>query len=134
MAISKADFARYLRAFSNGEYEIYSSFYTDDVELTLGTVGVIQGKQGILDFYKAMNRSVMETLTINQVVVDDEGIAADVDMKFTAVADAPDFVVAPMKKGEIIESGVYAFYKLRDGKICSIRTVRSKPQKGPYLP
>jgi hypothetical protein len=130
--MNRQEFTEYTRAFSNCDYDGYSRFYADDVVLWLGSVGEIRGRQGIVDFYKAMNRTVRETLTVNHVVADDGGVAADVDMEFRAIEDAPDFVVAPMKKGEVIRGGVFVFYGLgKDGKITSIRTARSKPLQGP---
>jgi ketosteroid isomerase-like protein len=101
------------------------------VVLELGSVGEIKGRQAIVDFYKAMNRTVHETLTVHQVIADEDGLAADVSMEFRAVEDAPDFVIAPMKKGEVIRGGVIVIYTLRDGKVARIRTVRSKPLEGP---
>ena len=130
--MNKQDFTDYLRAFSTGDYQGYSKFYDENVELELGSVDTIRGRQGIVDFYRAMNRTVRETLTINQVIIDEGGIAADLDMEFRAIEAAPDFVVAAMKKGEVIKSGVIALYTLnKDGKIAHIRTVRSKPMEGP---
>ena len=129
--MNRQEFTDYTRAFSACDYEGYSRFYADDVVLVLGSVGEIKGRQGIVDFYKAMNRTVRETLTVNHLVMDEGGIAADVDMEFRAVADAPDFVVAPMKQGEVIRGGVYVFYTLKDGKITRISTARSKPLVGP---
>ena len=129
--MNRQEFTDYTQAFSRCDYDAYSRFYADDVVLVLGSVGEIRGRQAIVDFYKAMNRTVRETLTVNQVVLDEGGVAADLDMEFRAIADAPDFVVAPMKQGEVIRGGVYVFYTLKDGKITRIKTARSKPLEGP---
>ena len=129
--MNKQDFQTYTRAFSSCDYEGYSRFYTEDVVLELGSVGEIKGRQGIVDFYRQMNRSVREVLTIHQVIVDEGGIAADLSMEFQAIDDAPDFVLGAMKKGESIKGGVLVFYTLRDGKISRIRTARSKELEGP---
>ncbi len=129
--MNKQDFETYTRAFSAGDYEGYSRFYAEDVSLSLGAVGMIHGRQGIVDFYREMNKTVREILTIHQVVADEGGIAADLSMEFRAVEDAPDFVIAPMKKGQSIKGGVFVFYTLRDGKIASIRTARSQELRGP---
>lgn len=132
--MTRDEFTDYIRAFSTCDYEGYSRFYADDVTLTLGTVGEIRGKRAIVDFYRAMNRTVREKLTVQQVIADEGGLAADVLMEFEAIEDAPDFVIAPMRKGEVIRGGVFAFYTLRDGKVVSIRTARSRPLEGPMQP
>ena len=129
--MNKQEFIDYTRAFSACDYETYSRCYTDDVVLELGSAPAIHGRQGIVDFYRAMNRTVRETLTIHQVILDEGGIAADASMEFRAIEDAPDFVVAPMRKGEVISGGVFVLYTLRAGKIAHIRVARSRPLDGP---
>ena len=128
----RAAFIAYTRAFSAGLPEKYSSFYTDDVKLHLSSVGDLNGKKAIVDFYTKMFRTVREDLVINQIVYDDNAIVGDFVSVFTAVEDAPDFVVAPLKKGESIRVPVFVYYTLRDGLISNIRVARSgspgKPQ------
>ena len=51
-----------------------------------------------MDFYTKMFRTVREALEIRQVVYDDNAIVGDFVSVFTAVEDAPDFVVAPLKR------------------------------------
>jgi hypothetical protein len=72
-----------------------------------------------------MFRTVRENLEINQIVFDDNGIVGDFVSVFTAVEDAPDFVVAPLKKGESIRVPVFVYYTLKDGLISQIRVARS---------
>jgi hypothetical protein len=121
----RAAFIAYTRAFSGGLADRYSSFYTDDVKLTLPSAGVLNGKKAIVDFYTTMFRTVREDLVINQIVYGENAIAGDFVSVFTAVDDAPDFVVAPLKKGESIRVPVFVYYTLREGLISEIRVARS---------
>ncbi len=121
----RAAFIAYTRAFSSGLADKYSAFYTDDVKLHLSSVGKLDGKQAIVDFYTNMFRTVREDLVINQIVFDDHAIVGDFVSVFTAVEDAPDFVVAPLKRGESIRVPVFVYYTLRDGLISEIRVARS---------
>lgn len=121
----RAAFIAYTRAFSGALPEKYSAFYTEDVKLTLSSVGVLNGKQAIVDFYTKMFKTVREDLVINQIVYDDDAIVGDFVSVFTAIEDAPDFVVAPLKKGESIRVPVFVYYTLRDGLISEIRVARS---------
>ena len=123
----RAAFIAYTRAFSGGLADKYSAFYTDDVKLHLSTVGELNGKKAIVDFYTKMFRTVREDLEINQIVFDDNAIVGDFVSVFTAMEDAPDFVVAPLKKGESIRVPVFVYYTLRDGLISDIRVARSGP-------
>jgi predicted SnoaL-like aldol condensation-catalyzing enzyme len=121
----RAAFIAYTRAFSGGLAEKYSAFYTDDIKLHLSSVGKLDGKKAIVDFYTKMFRTVREDLEIRQIVYDDQAIVGDFVSVFTAIEDAPDFVVAPLKKGESIRVPVFVYYTLREGLISEIRVARS---------
>jgi predicted SnoaL-like aldol condensation-catalyzing enzyme len=121
----RAAFIAYTRAFSGGLPEKYSSFYTDDVKLTLPSVPPMNGRKAIVDFYTKMFRTVREDLVVNQIVYDDNAIVGDFVSVFTAVEDAPDFVVKPLKKGESVRVPVFVYYTLKDGLISEIRVARS---------
>ncbi|AJP71369.1 nuclear transport factor 2 family protein [Sphingomonas hengshuiensis] len=119
-----AAFHAYCAAFSNADFDRFARFYTDDVVLELGSVPPIHGKDGITGFYRAMFASVRESLTVHSVLADDRTIALDATARFTAVTDAPDFVVGALSKGEFIELRVFVHYELRDGLISHIRVGR----------
>jgi predicted SnoaL-like aldol condensation-catalyzing enzyme len=127
----RAAFVAYTRAFSEGLADKYSAYYTDDVVLRLPSVPEMKGKRAIVDFYTKMFRTVREDLEVNRIVYDDEAIVGDFVSVFTAVEDAPDFVVAPLKKGESIRVPVFVYYTLRDGLISDIRVARSGAPEGP---
>ncbi len=119
-----AAFGAYVSAFSHGDFERFPRFYTEDVLLELGSVPPIHGRQGIVDFYRPMFQRVRENLTINRVTATDTSIELDAITRFTALKDAPDFVVAPLKAGEYVEGRVLVSYRLRDGLISRISVRR----------
>jgi len=119
-----AAFHAYCAAFSNAEFERFSMYYTKDVRLELGSVPPILGRQGILDFYRPMFQRIREQLTVNSVVATDDTIELDAITRFTAMQDAPDFVVGALKVGEYIEGRVLVNYQLRDGLIAKISVRR----------
>jgi hypothetical protein len=119
-----AAYHAYAAAFSAGDPERYGRFYTDDVVLELSSVGRIEGAQGIADFYTAMFRSVVETLTIHSLDATDERLIVDCTSRFTAIADAPDFVVGALKQGDYIDVRVTVTYTLREGRVCHIKVQR----------
>lgn len=123
-ASQQAAFRAYASAFSNADFERFPRFYTEDVRLELGSVPPISGRQGIIDFYRPMFARIRESLTVNQVVCSDTGIELDAMTRFTAIHDAPDFVVGALKAGEYIEGRVLVSYQLRDGLICKISVRR----------
>jgi len=119
-----AAFHAYCAAFSNAEFERFPKFYTEEVRLELGSVPPILGRRGIIDFYRPMFQRVRERLTVNSVVATDDSIELDAITRFTALRDAPDFVVGALKAGEYIEGRVLVSYQLRDGLISRISVQR----------
>ena len=120
-----AAYGAYTAAFSNGDPARYTRFYTDDVELLLGSVPPMNGKQAIADFYTAMFERVRESLTVHSITASEREIVSDTTSRFTAVADAPDFVVGALNKGDYIEVRVIVTYSLRDGLIERIAVKRA---------
>jgi hypothetical protein len=120
-----AAYGAYTAAFSNGDPERYTRFYTDDVELLLGSVPPMRGKQAIADFYTAMFERVRESLTVHSIAATEDEIVSDTTSRFTAIADAPDFVVGALAKGDYIEVRVLVTYTLRDGLIERIAVKRA---------
>lgn len=119
-----AAFRAYTAAFSNADFDRFPSFYTQDVLLELGSVPPIRGRQGIIDFYRPMFQRVREHLTINSVHATDSAIELDAITRFTAIQDAPDFVVGALRGGDYIEGRVLVSYELRAGLISRISVRR----------
>lgn len=120
-----AAFQAYSAAFSAAEFERFAKFYTDDAVLHLtSSVGDIHGREGIIEFYRPMFARVRETVIPEHLEVTDERIVYDATSRFTAVVDAPDFVVGPLRQGEWYDVPVRVVYALRDGLICDIHVTR----------
>lgn len=124
-------FLEYARAFSNADFERFSQYYTDDVRCELGQI-VLERREGIVNFYRAMFQRVRESLTLHHLVADDGGLVADITTQFTAIEDAPDFVIGPLRKGEFMRGRVFVYYTLCDGKIAHIRVARAGEMTGPH--
>ena len=119
-----AAFHAYTAAFSNADFDRFPKFYCEDVSLELGSVPPIHGRQGIIDFYRPMFELVREKLTVNSVEATDDTIKLDAITRFTAIKDAPDFVVGALKQGDYIEGRVLVDYRLRGGLIEQIHVTR----------
>jgi hypothetical protein len=120
-----AAYSAYTAAFSTGDPARYTRFYTEDVELLLGSVPPMKGKTAIAEFYTAMFERVRESLTVHDIEASEHEIVSDTTSRFTAIADAPDFVVGPLRKGDYIEVRVIVTYTLRDGLIERIAVKRA---------
>jgi hypothetical protein len=116
----------YIGAFNRGDFA-FTDFYEDDVILYLGEKAVINGRQGIRDFYTKVFERVRETLEVDKIVLDDEGLGCIIRTEFHALEDWPDFIAGPMKKGDSIFIESFIFYTIgANGKFTEIRTTRSK--------
>jgi hypothetical protein len=120
----QAAFLAYTKAFSAGLPEQYSAFYQDDVELTIASIGTLKGKQAIVDFYSDMFLTVREELEINKVIYADDVIVGNFVSVFRASADAPDFVVGPLKAWQAYRVLVLVYYSLENGLINRIQVAR----------
>jgi hypothetical protein len=67
---------------------------------------------------------IRESLTVTSVAASLDSIELDAVTRFTALKDAPDFVIGALKAGEYIEGRVLVSYHLRDGLIASISVRR----------
>ncbi len=114
----------YAAAFSAGDAARFTRFYWPDVVLELGSVPPIHGARGIADFYTAMFASVRETLTIHALDASEERLVVTCTSRFTAIADASDFVIGALAKGDFIDVRVIVTYTLDQGLIRHIRVER----------
>lgn len=119
-----AAYHAYAAAFTAGDAARFSRFYWPDVVLELGSVPPIHGAEAIARFYSAMFRSVRETLTIHTLDAREDCLVVDCTSRFTAIQDAPDFVVGALSKGDFIDVRVIVTYALEEGRIRHIGVKR----------
>ncbi|MDX9875151.1 MAG: nuclear transport factor 2 family protein [Spongiibacteraceae bacterium] len=114
----------YLAAFSRGDAERFTTFYTDEVEVVLGSVGVLRGKQTVGDFYRNQTRTVEENIEILDIEASDAAITVHTNAHFTAIAAAPDFPIMPLQAGERLLVPIDVHYQLDGGLISRVSTER----------
>jgi limonene-1,2-epoxide hydrolase len=121
-----AAFHAYVSAFGNADFDRFPAFYNDDVVLQLSAgFPPIHGPDGIVAFYRPMFARVREKLAIHSVEATDTAITLDATTRFTAIADAPDFVLGALDQGDYIEGRVFVDYELKDGRISRIGVRRN---------
>lgn len=124
-------FLEYIAAFNNGDTERFTAFYLPNIVLKLAAK-TLNGPAEIAAFYKNMYRTVREELVIHRMIADADGIMIEITAKFSAHADDPTFLVAPLKAGQSVSGRMLVVYRLKDGLIEEIRTVRLAPIDGPH--
>lgn len=121
--MNKQMFRDYIDCFNRNDFAGFSRHYVEDVVLELPKME-LRGPQAIVDFYRIVKARIRETLQINEIVADDEGLAAEVDTEFYALEDWPEFIVRPVKKGDSIRIVSFVHYKIRDGRFAHIKSAR----------
>lgn len=114
-------FRDYLAAFSAGDLDRFPRYYTDDIQFDLTVAPVLDGKAEVIAFYREMFSVIKERVTLEQVAATPDGIFADIDVLFTAIKDAPDFPLRPMKAGTTLSARFQVVYTLRDGLISALK-------------
>ena len=122
--MNKQLFADYIGSFNRDDFEGFSKYYAEDVVLELGKRKTLRGRQAIIDFYREVKARIRETLVIQNVVADEEGLAAEVATEFHALEDWPDFIAGPIRKGESIHIVSWVFYRIVNGRFQHIRSTR----------
>jgi len=115
----RAAFRAYTSAFSAAEFETFPTFYTDNVTLKLPNHGTLDGREEIVGFYKKMFPKIRESLEIEHLIADDNGICAKITSTFTAVEDTTEYF-GDFRKGAKLSIEVFVVYGLRGGLISSI--------------
>ena len=120
--MNKQDFADYIACLSRSDIDSAARYYCDDAQFEFGPIK-LNGKKAILDKYRRIYQQTPETLTVHQLIADEDGMAADVTFESKALVDVPTFLFGPLKKGDIFRGRVVALYRSRDGKFATIKIV-----------
>ena len=115
-------FAAYIDAFNRDDYAAFGAYYHDDVTLVIAGKRELRGRDAIFDFYRTVKATTRRTIEINNVVTNDNQLAAELQSEFVALEDLPTFTAGPMKKGGRIFINTVVLYELRDGKFTRIRS------------
>ena len=130
-AMSKERFAAYIDTLNNENYAASSDYYSDDVVLVTAGKKELRGRQAILDFYEAVKPLTKRTIQINRIITSGSLLAAELQSKFVALQDLPDFTAGPMKKGGCIFSDTFVLCNVRDGKFARIRSAEFRKVERP---
>lgn len=124
--MTEADYADYIACFNCSDFAGFGRYYRDDVVFELGAKKRIVGRENILDFYRDVKSRIRETLTILSVAASENSLACHVATEFYALADWPDFIAGPLRKGEVLNIESLGYYYLEDGRFARILGSRLK--------
>jgi ketosteroid isomerase-like protein len=120
---TKKAIEEYARDYSTGDFRMaLNKHYTDDAVFENTRVR-IEGKDNIIDWFTRSHAlGYTESIVPSNILIGEDSVAIELDQGFTAYEDVPNHYVSPLRKGETIRtSGLSGFYKMKDGKISSVR-------------
>jgi hypothetical protein len=126
--LTEQDFRDYIAAFNRSDFEGFGKFYADDVVFE-GRGRHFKNREEVLNFYREVKKRMRETITVHEVIVGPEGLAAEIETELYAFVDWPELVTGPIKKGETILTRNFAWYEIKDRKFKHIRTARYQKLK-----
>lgn len=121
--LTEQDFRDYIAAFNRNDFEGFGKYYAEDVVFE-GRGRHFKNREEVLSFYREVKQRMRETITVHEVIVGPQGLAAEIETELYAFVDWPDFVTGPIKKGETILTRNFAWYDIVDGKFKHIRSAR----------
>lgn len=121
--ITEQDFRDYIAAFNRNDFDGFARYYAEDVVFE-GRGRHFRSRQEVLDFYRTVKQRLRETITVLEVIVGEQDLAAEIQTELYAFEDWPELVTGAIKKGETITTQNFVWYEIRDGKFVHIRSAR----------
>lgn len=118
----RASYDAYLAAFNARQIDTFTRFYADDVRMYLGGRAPIEGRQGIIAWYDTAWRYIEEHCTLRRFIMDESGVAVELETEFRAIADWPDFPSGPFLTGDRLVRIGFGHYDLKDGYFSRVAT------------
>ena len=118
--MTKEEFAIYLRALQDHDYEAFKSYYTDDYRAHFD--GATFDRDAVIEVERTLSSVAESSWDVLDVVADENGIAVHAFLEMLFKRDAPPgFPLGSFKAGQRIKTRFCGLYKLRGNKICEFR-------------
>ena len=125
----------YFRDYDTGDYRMaLNKHYTEDAVFENTRVKVI-GRDNIIEWFTRSHAlGYTENLVPVDILIGEDAVAVELKQEFTALEDVPKHYVVSMKQGDTVKtSGVSAFYKMKEGKISSVRVYCTLNEYNPLV-
>jgi hypothetical protein len=121
--VSRSDFDKYVAAYNAGDPG-FTRFYADNV--VMETVPPLTGAAAIGDFRRELAAYVIEHITVEYYVADENGSAAQFLGEFRCVRDMPVTALSGLfgkgvKKGQVLRQRGIILYGVKNGRFTWIR-------------
>jgi hypothetical protein len=105
-------FREYLSAFNAADYDALVQYYSGDVTFSFANGITLEGRDGVVAFYRPLHQAVKETVDILFLVMDDQHVAVELAAEFRALEDYEGFPRGPLKAGDVVRVISFVHYDL----------------------
>ncbi len=131
--MTRDDLLDYIAAFNRDDFAGYAKYYAPDVTISYrGGELTVRGADAIVERYREIHKTIRQRIEPVYLVLGETAVAGEMHSTFTALADSPDFIVHPLKKGETVRIHTFVHYDLNEaGLFKAIRSVRYRTLETP---
>ena len=132
---TKKAIEEYFKDYNTGDFRMaLDKHYTADAVFENTRVRIV-GKEKIIDWFTRSHAlGYTESCVPVNFLIGEDSVAVELEQEFTAYEDVPNHYVCDLTKGDTIRtSGLAAFYKMKAGKIRSIRMYCTLNQYNPKV-
>jgi ketosteroid isomerase-like protein len=125
----------YFKDYNSGDFRMaLDKHYTDDAVFENTRVRIV-GKDNIIDwFMRSHALGYRERVVPVNMLIGEDAVAVELAQEFTAYESVPNHYVVALAKGDTVQtSGLVAFYKMKDGKISSVRVYCTLNEYNPMV-
>jgi len=123
--MERARFDEYIRRFNAEDPAAFEDFIAPDMHMLNGTLE-FTGVQGMKDHYARIWGKIRETLHVERFVSDHDTAAIQMHARFDVLADDPDSLFGPARKGEAFDFHGLIMYQIRDGRFADIKVAYNR--------
>lgn len=120
--IDRAAYLAYIQAFNARDMEGFTKFYAPDVKFILGGTMQLVGRPAIVEWYTHAWEKIEEHCEVRRIILDETGIATELETTFRAIADWPNFTAGPLKAGDTLRRIGFIHYDIGEGYFTRIAT------------
>lgn len=117
--MKRETFDDYIRRFNAQDTTAFDDYIAEDLHMQNGLLEFV-GRQAMKDHYAQIWACFTEDLTVERFVSDEDTIAIQLWAHFASIADNPESLFGPVRKGETYDFRGLIMYRVTDGKFADI--------------
>jgi hypothetical protein len=133
VAVTEGEFRTYIGHFNAARYDELVRYFADDVTLSFPDGTTLEGRDGIVAFYRPVHRDLQEILEIDFLLIGEGKLAVELYTEFHAKVDTSAFPGRELKAGDVLRFTSFVHYDFAaDGRFRRIRVARYREHDESY--